>query len=154
MGTKSLAPQLNGECPGAALRQRVAAVMDDLMSQLPNPEMMDREMRSRRSSRGTPRFWKATSFIESDHGNLLGHPRRGCAARFDRDLHEEVRDSHPAMLRRFAMAANAFPRDTDAMAVSPSYPGPPVPRQTAGCAIALMMAFFEGYIQRFHGLPG
>ena len=45
MGTKSLAPQLNGELSGAALRQRVAAVIDDLMSQLPNPEMMDREVR-------------------------------------------------------------------------------------------------------------
>src|SRR5262249_10548611 len=33
------------------------------------------------------------------------------------NLCEEVRDNHPGMLRRFALAAHAFPTDADACAV-------------------------------------
>jgi len=66
------------------------------------------------------------------------------------NLREEVRDCHPGMLRRFATAAHAVPKDTDALAVSRSLSNvrlfigrlSPVP-------IVVMMAFFEGFIQRF-----
>ena len=33
------------------------------------------------------------------------------------NLHEEVRDCHPNMLRKFSIAANAVPKDSDALAV-------------------------------------
>ncbi|PYU89257.1 MAG: hypothetical protein DMG08_22195, partial [Acidobacteria bacterium] len=33
------------------------------------------------------------------------------------NLLEEVRDNHPGMMRKFAMAADAFPTDSDALAV-------------------------------------
>src|SRR5207302_2302866 len=36
------------------------------------------------------------------------------------NLREEVRDNHPGMLRRFAMAARALPTDVDALAVWPA----------------------------------
>jgi len=66
------------------------------------------------------------------------------------NLLEEVRDSHPAMLRRFVVAADALPTDTDAIAVAPDlnevrlFIGrlSPVP-------ILATMAFFESWIQRF-----
>lgn len=66
------------------------------------------------------------------------------------NLHEEVRDCHPGMLRKFAMAAHAVPNDSDALAVYRSLSNvrlfigrlSPVP-------IVVMMAFFEGFIQRF-----
>jgi hypothetical protein len=66
------------------------------------------------------------------------------------NLLEEVRDSHPAMLRRFVLAANALPTDTDALAVAPDLNSvrlfigrlSPVP-------ILVMMTFFESWIQRF-----
>jgi len=66
------------------------------------------------------------------------------------NLTEEVRDSHPAMLRRFATAAAALPTDSDALAVQRDLLNvrlfigrlSPVP-------IVAMMAFFEGFIQRF-----
>ena len=66
------------------------------------------------------------------------------------NLHEEVRDCHPGMLRKFAMAAHAVPQDTDALAVYRSLSNvrlfigrlSPVP-------IVVTMAFFEGFIQRF-----
>jgi Iron-containing redox enzyme len=66
------------------------------------------------------------------------------------NLLEEVRDSHPAMLRRFVLAANALPTDTDALAVASNlnevrlFIG-----RLAPVPILAMMAFFEGWIQRF-----
>ncbi len=66
------------------------------------------------------------------------------------NLLEEVRDSHPLMLRKFAMAANAQPHDADALVVNPNLSDvrlfigrlSPVP-------ILATMAFFESFIQRF-----
>jgi hypothetical protein len=63
---------------------------------------------------------------------------------------EEVRDSHPAMLRRFAVAAHAFPTDSDALAVDHDltqmrlFFG-----RLSGVQILVTMAFFEGFIQRY-----
>ena len=66
------------------------------------------------------------------------------------NLREEVRDNHPGMLRRFAIAAAAVPTDTDALAVTPDLER--VRRfvgQLSGPRILAMMAFFEGWITRF-----
>jgi hypothetical protein len=66
------------------------------------------------------------------------------------NLLEEVRDSHPLMLRKFAMAANAAPTDTDALVV---YPNLSEVRLFIGrleaAPIVATMAFFESFIQRF-----
>jgi hypothetical protein len=66
------------------------------------------------------------------------------------NLREEVRDCHPGMLRRFALAAQAVPTDADAQAVYRNLTNvrlfigrlSPVPT-------VVTMAFFEGFIQRF-----
>jgi len=66
------------------------------------------------------------------------------------NLFEEVRDCHPGMLRRFAMAAHAAPTASDALAV---YPNLSQVRLFIGrlspAPIVAMMAFFEDFIQRF-----
>jgi Iron-containing redox enzyme len=66
------------------------------------------------------------------------------------NLLEEVRDSHPHMLRKFALAAHALPTDLDAMDV---YRDLTKVRlflgQLSAVRIIAMMAFFEGFIQRF-----
>jgi DNA-binding Lrp family transcriptional regulator len=66
------------------------------------------------------------------------------------NLLEEVRDSHPLMLRKFAMAADAAPTDTDALVV---YPNLSEVRLFIGrleaAPIVATMAFFESFIQRF-----
>jgi hypothetical protein len=66
------------------------------------------------------------------------------------NLHEEVRDSHPNMLRRFTLAAHACPNDADALAV---YSNVTKVRFFIGglsaSPIIAMMAFFEGFIQKF-----
>ena len=66
------------------------------------------------------------------------------------NLHEEVRDSHPNMMRKFALAAHAAPTEVDAAVVYQKLTDvrlfigrlSPVP-------ILTTMAFFEGFIQRF-----
>jgi hypothetical protein len=66
------------------------------------------------------------------------------------NLTEEVRDSHPAMLRTFAMAADAFPTEQDALAIHSEltkvrlFLG-----KMQGVQSLATMAYFESYIQRF-----
>lgn len=66
------------------------------------------------------------------------------------NLREEVRDNHPGMLGRFALAAQATPTDVDRIILRKQL-------QTVRAFVARMsplqiipmMAFFEGFIQRF-----
>jgi hypothetical protein len=54
------------------------------------------------------------------------------------------------MLRRFALAAHAFPADSDSMAVSADLMNVRLfIGRLSGPPLLLMMAFFEGFIQRF-----
>ena len=66
------------------------------------------------------------------------------------NLREEVRDCHPGMMRRFAIAAHAAPTEQDAEAVSHNLTN--VRRfigRLEAVPIVVTMAFFEGFIQRF-----
>jgi hypothetical protein len=66
------------------------------------------------------------------------------------NLYEEVHDCHPLMLRKFALAAKAYPTDTDFLAVHDGltrvrlFLGKLAPVKSV-----LMMGFFEGFIQKF-----
>src|ERR1700735_3941061 len=66
------------------------------------------------------------------------------------NLREEIADCHPEMLRRFAIAAHAYPAEADAMAVRDNltkvrtFLG-----RLQGVQNVLTMGFFESYIQRF-----
>jgi hypothetical protein len=66
------------------------------------------------------------------------------------NLHEEVRDAHPDMLRRFALAAKAVPSEADASAV---YANLSAVRAFIGrmspVRIVLMMGYFEKLIQQW-----
>jgi hypothetical protein len=148
MSTEILSRQLNGEMSGAALRQRVAATIDDLIAQLPNPGTMDAETR-----RGIIARYTAVlegNFIYWMTATYLAVHAADARPILIENLNEEVRDSHPAMLRRFTIAANAFPKDTDAMAVDAEltrvrlFLG-----KMQGVQSLLTMAFFESYIQKF-----
>ena len=148
MSTETLARQLKGEWTAAALRQRVAATIDDLIAQLPSPGTMDGETR-----RGIIARYTAVlegNFIYWMTATYLAVHAEDARPILIENLNEEVRDSHPAMLRRFTIAANAFPRDSDAMAVNDEltkvrlFLG-----KMQGVQSLLTMAFFEGYIQRF-----
>jgi hypothetical protein len=134
--------------PVALLEDKTTAIIDELIDSLPDPKQLTREER-----RGI--IARYTSVLE---GNFIyWMTAAALAAKAERsrpilleNLHEEVHDSHPHMLRKFALAANAFPTDTDALAVHDDltkvrlFLGKLSPVKSV-----LMMGFFEGFIQKF-----
>jgi hypothetical protein len=118
------------------------------MSQLPNPRLLSGEERRGIIARysavleGNFIYWMTATFLavksKEAHPILL------------ENLYEECRDSHPAMMRRFAIAAHAFPTDSDALAVDTNltrmrlFLG-----KLQGVPSLVSMAFFESWIQRF-----
>ena len=66
------------------------------------------------------------------------------------NLREEVRDCHPGMMRRFALAAHAIPTDADAQAIHRNLMNVRLfIGRLSAVPIVVTMAFFEGFIQRF-----
>jgi hypothetical protein len=148
MSTKALAPHLQDESSGALIRQQVAAIIDDLMARLPKPGRLSSEERRGIIARytavleGNFIYWMTATYLATD--SEVARPI------IIENLHEEVRDSHPVMMRKFAIAADAFPTDTDALAVHADltkvrlFLG-----KLQGVQSLLTMAFFESFIQRF-----
>jgi len=138
--------------PGASqtpyIQLRVERAIDALINSLPAPAQLSADQR-----RGIIARYTAVlegNFIYWMTGAYLC-VRTDAARRIIKDnLLEEVRDAHPAMLRQFAMAANAVPRDTDAMAVYRELTNVRLfIGRLGGPPILVMMAFFEGFIQKF-----
>lgn len=148
MSTTTLAPQIHSESLGDSIQQQIAVMVDDLIAQLPNPERLTPEQRRGIIARysavleGNFIYWMTAAYIavKSDEVRPI----------LAENLFEEVRDSHPAMLRRFAIAAHAFPTDTDALAVDAELTAVRLfLGKLQGVQSVLTMAFFEGWIQRF-----
>jgi len=132
----------------APIQVHVDREIEALLSSLPNPDELSAEER-----RGIIARYTAVlegNFIYWMTGAYIAAESDAARTKILENLHEEVRDSHPAMLRRFALAAQAVPTDSDAMAVYQNLTNvrmfigklSPVP-------IVVTMAFFEGFIQRF-----
>jgi hypothetical protein len=150
MSTIAFAPQVEGESLGASIQQQIATTVDNLIAQLPNPASLSPEQRRGIIARysavleGNFIYWMTAAYIavKSDEVRPI----------LAENLFEEIRDSHPAMLRRFAVAAHAYPTDADGLATSEEltkvrlFLG-----KLQGVQSVLTMAFFEGWIQRFMG---
>lgn len=131
-----------------SLEGHTIVIIDELIGSLPNPELLTGEERRGIIARytsvleGNFIYWMTAAALaakaEQSMPILLGN------------LYEEVHDAHPQMLRRFAIAANAFPTDTDALVLNDDltkvrlFLGELSPVQSV-----LMMGFFEGFIQKF-----
>ena len=148
MSTTTLAPQLHDESLGASIQQQIAMMVDDLIDQLPNPERLTPAQRRGIIARysavleGNFIYWMtaASIAVKSDEVRPI----------LAENLCEEVRDAHPVMLRKFAVAAHAFPTDTDALAVDAELTAVRLfLGKLQGVQSVLTMAFFEGWIQRF-----
>jgi len=115
MSTTTLAPQVHAESLVGPIQQQIAKIIDDLIAKLPQPEQLSSEQR-----RGI--IARYTAVLE---GNFIyWMTAASIAVKCDEvrpilaeNLYEEVRDAHPVMLRRFAVAAHAFPTDTDALSI-------------------------------------
>ena len=134
--------------PVALIEEKVIAIIDELMDSLPDPKQLTSEER-----RGI--IARYTSVLEGNFIYWMTAAVLAAKAEQSRpilleNLHEEVRDSHPLMLRKFALAASAFPTDKDFLAIDHEltkvreFLGELSPVKSV-----LMMGFFEGFIQKF-----
>lgn len=134
--------------PPAVIQQEVEGLIDELVVSWPDPGTLTAERRRGIISRYTAVL--EGNFIYWMTAAYLAAKTESARTILQDNLLEEVRDCHPAMLRRFALAAGAFPRVSDVLAVERELTQV---RLFLGCLssvrIILMMAFFEGFIQRF-----
>jgi hypothetical protein len=136
------------ELSTASIQAHIDQAIDDLLLSLPRPGELSATER-----RGIIARYTAVlegNFIYWMTGAYLSVGSDGARAKIIDNLREEVRDCHPGMMRRFALAAGAVPTDTDAQAV---YRNLMNVRLFIGrlesVPIVVTMAFFEGFIQRF-----
>jgi hypothetical protein len=148
MSTSLLAPQLQDGSLVASVQAKTESIIDDLIGSLPDPKQMTSEER-----RGVIARYTAVlegNFIYWMTATLLAVQSENSRPILLDNLNEEIRECHPVMLRKFAIAAHAFPTDTDALMIND---GLTKVRQFLGrlspVESVLTMAFFEGFIQRF-----
>jgi len=131
-----------------SIPQQTYGVIDNLIASLPDTVQLSSEER-----RGIIARYTAVlegNFIYFMTATLLAVQSEDARPIILDNLHEEVRDAHPAMMRRFAIAAHAFPTASDALAVHEDltkvrlFLG-----RLSGVQSLLTMAFFEGFIQKF-----
>jgi hypothetical protein len=134
--------------PVALLEDKTTAIIDELIDSLPDPKALTSEER-----RGIIARYTAVlegNFIYWMTAAALAAKAEQSGPILLQNLHEEVRDCHPHMLRKFAIAANAFPTEKDAMAVNDDltkvrlFMG-----KLSAVKSVLTMGFFEGFIQKF-----
>jgi hypothetical protein len=145
MTTSLVAPQLLNL---SSIKPRIEGEINDLIASLPEIKDLSSEQR-----RGIIARYTAVlegNFIYWMTATYLSVQSEAARPILIDNLMEEVGDCHPEMLRRFAIAAHAFPTDTDALAVSDDltkvrlFLG-----RLSGVQNLLTMGFFETYIQRF-----
>jgi hypothetical protein len=138
--------------PGASerayLQHQVDRAVDSLISSLPEPGRLSADQR-----RGIIARYTAVlegNFIYWMTGAYLAVRSEESRRIILDNLHEEVRDCHPGMLRKFALSANALPRDYDAQAVYQDLTNVRLfIGRLSAVPLVLTMAFFEGFIQKF-----
>ncbi len=130
------------------LEVRIDSLISEFLNSMPKPAGLSSEQR-----RGILARYTAVlegNFIYWMTGALLACRSEETREIVLHNLHEEIRDSHPNMLRRFAVAAGAVPTDVDAAAVYANlsevrvFIGRMSPVRTV-----LMMAYFEKLIQQW-----
>jgi len=151
MTTVALSPQQSERHPlDATIQPKIESMINELVASLPDPKQLTSEERRGIIARytavleGNFIYWMTAAYL-----SVQAEEARPILAD---NLYEEVRDAHPAMLRRFAIAAKAFPTDTDALAVDEDLTKVRVfLGRLSGVQSVVTMAFFEGFIQRFMG---
>lgn len=130
------------------IKQNINDIIDNLIASLPDRNQLSAEERrgiiARYSSvlEGNFIYWMTATYmaVKSEEARPI----------ILDNLHEEIRDAHPAMLRRFTLEAHAFPTEQDARAV---YEDMTSVRlflgKLSGVQSVITMAFFEGFIQKF-----
>ena len=153
MTTFITSPQLQDDSVVATIQPKIESMIDELITSLPDPKQLTSEERRGMIARYTAVL--EGNFIYWMTGALLSVKSEEAREIILENLTEEVRDSHPEMLRRFTLAAHAAPTDADNMAVYREltrvrlFIG-----HLNGVQILLTMGFFEGFIQKFMSYLG
>jgi len=148
MSSASVGVLASKQSQTASIQAHLDEAIEGLLASLPAPEQVSADQR-----RGIIARYSAVlegNFIYWMTGAYLAVGSDLARAKIVENLREEVRDCHPGMMRRFALAAHAIPTDADAQSVYRNLMNvrlfigklSPVP-------IVITMAFFEGFIQRF-----
>jgi hypothetical protein len=132
----------------ASIEAQVGRAINELLASLPSPAKLSAEERRGIIARYTSVL--EGNFIYWMTGAYLSVGSDEARAKIIDNLREEVRDCHPGMMRRFAIAAQAAPTDADAQAVYRNLMNVRlfIGRLEAVPIIATM-AFFEGFICQF-----
>jgi hypothetical protein len=137
----------------AAIQEQVDREIDATLETLPDPAHLSAETR-----RGIIARYAAVlegNFIYWMTGTYIAAGSDEARAKIIDNLREEIRDCHPGMMRRFALAAHAAPTDADAAAVYRSLTDVRLfIGRLAAVPNVVAMAFFEGFIQRFMAYLG
>jgi len=131
----------------APLQEHIDRTSQELLASFPNTQQLSADERRGIIARytavleGNFIYWMTAAYlaVASDEAHAIIRD----------NLLEEVRDNHPGMLRKFAIAANAVPTDVDALAVHRNLQNVRLfVAQLSAVKLLLMMAFFEGWITR------
>jgi hypothetical protein len=147
MHTLAVAPEIS-ESPIAATKTRLDQTIDNIIASLPKLDQLSSEQRREIIARytsvleGNFIYWMTAAYlsVQSEEARPI----------IIDNLLEEVRDSHPAMLRKFAIAADAVPTKADTLAVHEELTRARLFfGKLSGVQTLVAMAFFEGFIQKF-----
>jgi hypothetical protein len=145
MTTSLVAPQQQSI---STIKQRIATQIEAQMASLPNINDLSFEERRGMIARyaavleGNFIYWMTAAYlsVQAEDAKPI----------IIDNLREEVADCHPAMLRRFAVAAHALPTAEDAVAVQADMTNVRLfLGRLSGVQNVLTMAFFEGFIQQY-----
>jgi hypothetical protein len=138
----------SNESKTASIQAHIDRAIEDLLASLPDPEQLSAQER-----RGILARYTAVlegNFIYWMTGAYISVGSDEARAKIMDNLREEVRDCHPGMMRRFAIAAHAAPTDADAQAIYRNLMNVRLfIGRLSAVPTVVTMAFFEGFIQRF-----
>ncbi len=148
MTTSVLSPQVQNHSVETSIQPKIESMIDELSASLPDPKQLTSDQRRGIIARYTAVL--EANFIYWMAATLISVKSEGARPHLLENLLEEVRDAHPVMLRNFAIAAHAFPTDSDALVVNEDLTKVRkfLGRLSATQSLATM-AFFEGFIQKF-----
>ena len=148
MSEMTLTSPLQDESLELSIKSHITSIIDDQISNLPNIGNLTSE-----EVRGIIARYTAVlegNFIYWMTATYLAIQVEDAREIIIENLTEEVRDSHPAMLRTFAMSADAFPTEQDALVVHSELTAVRLfLGKMQGVQSLATMAYFESYIQRF-----
>jgi len=129
-------------------QERVNAITDDFIDALPNAGELSPSQRRGMIARYTAVL--EGNFIYWMTGAYLSAKTEAARSIILDNLREEIADCHPGMMRRFAIAAQSLPTESDAAAVYQELSNVRLfVGRLSTVQMLLMMAFFEGLIQKF-----